>query len=83
MHVLVPLFVLVPELLPMFGDVVIVQLIGFPSGSWIVMLKVDVVIGIPVDPLVGFGFVIVGGLLTGVVTPGGGIYIPVRVFLSL
>ena len=62
-HVLVPLLVVVPVLLPIFGDVLIVQLKGSPSGSCIVMLSKAVVIGIPVDPFVGLGVVTVGGLL--------------------
>ena len=56
---------LVPELFPMFGEVVIVQLNGFVSESWIVILSEEVVIDIPVDSFVGLGLEIVGGLFTG------------------
>ena len=62
-HVLVPLLVVVPVLLLMFGVVVMVQLKRSPSGSCIVMLSKAVVIDIPVDPFVGSGVVTVGGLL--------------------
>ena len=64
-QLLVPLDALFPELLPMFGEVLIVQLKGFPSGSCIVTLSEEVVIGIAMDPFAGLGLVIVGGLLTG------------------
>jgi len=67
-HLLVPLISPLLELLPIFGDVVIVQLKCSPSGSCIVTLREEIVIGIPVDPLIGTGFIRTGGLLSGTVT---------------
>jgi len=66
-HFLVPLVAKVLELVPMFGEVVIVQLKVFPSGSWMVMLRVVSVMGIVVDPLVGVGLRRMGGVLGGAV----------------
>ena len=60
---LVPLFSPVPLLLPMFGLVSIVQSMLSPSGSSIVMHSCEVVSCMSVAPLVGSGFVIVGGWL--------------------
>ena len=42
------------------------QLKCLPSMSWMVTLSKEVVMGTPVDWFVGLGFVIVGGLLTGI-----------------
>jgi hypothetical protein len=49
----------------MVGDVSIVQLSGFPSGSSIVRLSDVMVIGTPLDKLVGVMAEKAGGLLYG------------------
>ena len=74
---LVPLFSPVPLLVPMLGLVSIVQSMGSPSGSSIVMHSCEVVIGMSVAPFVGFGSVIVGGWLYVVVN----VYVAVVVWL--
>ena len=65
LQVFVPFPSPVPELLPIFGDVWIVQVRKFPSMSWIVIFRIVVVIGTPTDSLFGIGFESVGGLFTG------------------
>ena len=65
MHDFDPLFAPVPELLPTSGEVVIVQSKGFASGSSIVTLSVEVVIGTPVDSFAGSGSETAGGLFPG------------------
>ena len=67
-----PLVSLTPELLPMFGDVHMIQPMGFPSGSAIVRLSDVVCRETFVAPSAIDKLENVGGLLTdadGVVNP--------------
>jgi hypothetical protein len=63
----IPLLAPMPELLPTSGEVVITQSKGLASGSSMVTLSEEVMIGTPVDSFAGLGFESIGGLLTGAV----------------
>ena len=66
-----PLLAPLAELLPISGDVSIVQSKESPFGSSIVTLRDDVLIATPVAPLLGSTPEKIGGLFV-VVDPGGG-----------
>jgi hypothetical protein len=61
LQVLVPLDAPVPALLPTFGDVVIVQLKGYPSGFDIETLTVGCVISTFCELLAGVSAEKIGG----------------------
>jgi hypothetical protein len=64
-QVLVPLCSLVPELVPMFGVVVMVQLMNAPSGSSMVTLSIVSVGNTLFELFVGCSYVSIGDWFSG------------------